>query len=284
LKRNSAYLLVVIASWLTAITLSSAQSAEEIEHLINTAQQKRYNDQYLESFNIIDSALQLANHTENKALIANCLSEKGVAAMYLGRYGKALDVFQQGLLIREEFSDSAGMQESFNYIATIHHAQSDFELAKKYYEKSLELAERTRRKKKLAVLKNNLGVLSEDQGNYLKALKYHSESLSIWESLSDTAWISVSLRHIGKCYSQQSQLIQALVSYEKAHDLSEKSGSNTNVVRSAVSLGELKLKMRDYESARNWCQKSYDRSLKHNFLLGIQESVECLTTAFEGLI
>lgn len=275
------YCLVI---WCIAPFFAAGQTVGHVSELLNRAEEERHNDRYLDSYATIDSALQLGYITGDKKTIANCLSEKGVAAMYLGRYGKALDALQKGLIIREQISDSVGMQESFNYIATIHHAQSDYDLAKYYYSKSLGIAERTTRKRKLAVLQNNLGVLAEDQGNFLEALNFHSESLSLWEAMNDTAWISVSLRHIGKCYSQQGQLLQALVSYEKAYELSKQSGSShRNVARVAVSLGELKLKMGDFKGAREWCQGAYDLSSKHNILVGIQESSECLTVAHEEL-
>lgn len=281
LSSHNLYCLVI---WCIAPFFAAGQTVGHVSELLNRAEEERHNDRYLDSYATIDSALQLGYITGDKKTIANCLSEKGVAAMYLGRYGKALDALQKGLLIQEQISDSVGMQASFNYIATIHHAQSDYDLAKYYYSKSLGIAERTKRKRKLAVLQNNLGVLAEDQGNFLEALNYHSESLSLWEAMNDTAWISVSLRQIGKCYSQQGQLLQALVSYEKAYELSKQSGSShRNVARIAVSLGELKLKMGDFKGAREWCQGAYDLSLKHNILVGIQESSECLTVAHEEL-
>lgn len=259
------------------------QSEEHIDELLSQARHDRFNDKYLESLSKLDSALGLSYELADQQLIAACLSELGVGAMYLGRHGEALNAFQKGLTIREGLSDSSGMQESFNYIATVHHAQSNYALAKLYYEESMAIAEQMDSLRMLAVLRNNLGVLSEDQGDYTSAINYLNGSMNMWEAMSDTAWISVSLRHLGKCYQKQGQFEKSEEVYEKAYRLSQQSGSNRNVVRAAVALGELKLQTENPNGSVSWCEAAHKLALKHDILVGIQESADCLTKAHEML-
>ena len=268
---------------MSTLTNGYAQHISKIQELLRIAKEQRIEDNYIQAYAYTDSALQLSYQTDDQNLIAKCISEVGIAAMYLGRYTDALEAFHKGIQIRESLADSIGMQESYNYIATVHHAQSNHDLAAQYYKLSMRIAESRKDQRKLAVLHNNLGDLFKDKGDYQTAIDNHNISLEIWKTMKDTAWQSVSLRHIGNCYENQGDLYKALAAYEKSLFLSEKAGSNRNIVRASVALGTINLKLGNYGAAEAWCSESFEVAQEHGISMAVQESSDCLANAHEKM-
>ncbi|PLW97346.1 MAG: hypothetical protein C0591_06755, partial [Marinilabiliales bacterium] len=99
----------------------------------------------------------------------------------LGDDSKALSIYEQSLLIREEISDKRG----------------------------------------IAGILNNIGELYMDKGDYMIAEEYFLRSLNINKEISDKSQTAINLINIGKINNIQNQYTQAIIWCEKALHIAE---------------------------------------------------------------
>ena len=166
-------------------------------------------------------------------------------------------------------------------MASVHHAQSDYQIARKYYQKSLSIRERLNDPKTLGISFNNIGSLNEDIGDYTTALEFHQKAMEKWVQLVDTSWIAVSITHIGYCHQKQGKFALALSNYRSSYELNLIAGSRMSVIRSCIPIGDLYLELGKPDSAMIWCKKAYKLSQESNNLYGIKESCWCLSEIHE---
>ncbi|MCF8465020.1 MAG: tetratricopeptide repeat protein [Flavobacteriales bacterium] len=265
------------------MSVNTAISVESFESLITQGRSERKDGDYDASFATLTKAHKQSNQLGNQVLISKALSELGVTRMYQGRYSGALEFFHECIIIQEALEDSVGLADSYNFIASVHHAQTDYTIASKYYLRSLSLREKLGDQVPLGVVYNNLGTLYADQGNLEDGLEYHNKSMDIWKELRDTSWIAISLRHIGFCRERQGNADEALKSYLEGYHLSVKKGTRMNVMRASMPIGNLYLKMGDPQKALDWCKQAYLLSMEESNLYGIQESCLCLSEVYDRL-
>lgn len=253
------------------------------------AKDLRQSGGYDEAFSVLDSAYTLSKRMGQEALIADAASQLGVINMYQGRYSDALKKLHEGLLIRERIHDSVGLAASYNYIASVHHAQTDYEIAIDYYSKTQRIQERLildsalYNIRLLGITYNNIGSLYADLGSYSEGIDYLDKSLEIWTQLKDSTWIPIVLRHKGVCFQNQGQTDKALETFLTGYELSKEMGTRMNVIRASMPLGELYLELGKPDKALPWCEEAHELSLEENNLYGIEESCWCLYRIYEGL-
>ena len=263
--------------------VDTAQLRNEIERLLDKSKALKREGNYDVSYIKLDSAVTLSKTIDNEELISLTLSELGVICMYQGRYSNALQFIHEGLMIREALNDSAGLSESYNYVASVHHAQTDYDIAINYYNRSLTILKGLNDSKSLGILYNNLGSLYADKTEYEKALEYHNKSMGIWQEMNDTSWIAISLGHIGICYQKQGRSDEALTVFMRSYEMNLNGGSRMNVIRSCMPIGNLYLELGKPKEARKWCEEAYALSVEGSNLYGIKESCWCLSDVYEGM-
>ena len=79
----------------------------EFAQLIAMADSLKTVGNYGAAYNMYEKANVAIDSTYTKQLHAYALGEEGVTCMYLGRYAKALECFQNSLKMREALGDSA---------------------------------------------------------------------------------------------------------------------------------------------------------------------------------
>lgn len=261
----------------------------EFERLMESAKDLRLKGEYDMAYTVLDSAYDLSQGLGQEALIADAASQIGVIKMYQGAYSDALKKLHEGLIIRENIKDSVGMAASYNYIASVHHAQTDYEIAIDYYGKTQVIQEKLIADsvlfnvRLLGITYNNMGSLYADLGTYNKAINYLDKSLEIWEQVQDSTWIPIVLRHRGVCYQNEGRLDDALETFLIGYQMSKEVGTRMNVIRASMPIGELYLELGKPDKALRWCEEAHTLSLEENNLYGIKESCWCLSEIYEGL-
>lgn len=96
------------------------------------------------------------------------------------------------------------------------HFRSNPDLARRYAEEALALAEEIGFEKGAFKLINNLGVLHSNQGNYDLALEYHYRNLAHYEEIGDMGRVANSLVNIGGVKFAQGAYESALLDYQRA--------------------------------------------------------------------
>ena len=128
---------------------------------------------------------------------------------------------------------------ALNNIGYISDNQGDVQKALEYYHKSLRIQEEIDNKYGIAMGLNNIGSVYNNQGDITKALEYFQKSLKISESLVDKNGIAYSLNNIAGIYIDQGDTIQALVYYHETLDILEEVGDKLLIAHSLMNIGGL---------------------------------------------
>lgn len=84
------------------------------------------------------------------------------------------------LSVFEEYEDLAGLAFAYNILGDLARTKRDIPSAKKYYQRSLELARQTGEKYREAILHTNMGFIAFHEGEYRRAEKVIKDGLSIF--------------------------------------------------------------------------------------------------------
>ncbi len=130
--------LVLLVGPCDQISAQNTHNAEtdkvvkQIDEMMIRSKEIKRSGNYDLAYQVLDSAMILSKRIDHKKLMALTLSELGVVCMYQGRYSNALEFMHKGVVIRDVLNDSAGLADSYNYIASVHHAQTDHSIALNY--------------------------------------------------------------------------------------------------------------------------------------------------------
>jgi tetratricopeptide (TPR) repeat protein len=96
------------------------------------------------------------------------------------------------------------------YLGLIFESLGDYDGAKEYYRRSLDVARELNDKKGIAESLQCLGILQQNQGNYREAVKFYKESLDLFESLNHQEEIAELLHQMGLLHEEMKNYEKAL--------------------------------------------------------------------------
>ena len=109
---------------------------------------------------------------------------------------------------------------------------------------------------------NDIGVVYDDQGNYIKALEYHGKAMDIRERVlgSDHHDTSSSYNNIGLVYYDQGNYAKALEYFRKALDIRERvlGSDHPSTATSYNNIGAVYFSQGDYDKALKFYKKALD--------------------------
>jgi len=127
----------------------------------------------------------------------------------------AIDEYNNFLKLEND-STSKGSIDQLNRIAICYKNLSDFEKARFYYEKAVELGIRSNYHKGVGDSYSGIGQIFERSGKYDKGMEYYTKSTEAFKRIGDSIGLSVSYNNIGNIMYYQGNFEQALKYYKKA--------------------------------------------------------------------
>ena len=97
-----------------------------------------------------------------------------------------------------------------------YYRESRWNLAQEKFTQALALNRLIDRRDGIAANLNNLGVISQEQGNLTQALDFFQEALAIHRELGDPEGLSETLNNLGTVYQAQGRLHEAQEAYQEA--------------------------------------------------------------------
>jgi tetratricopeptide (TPR) repeat protein len=176
---------------------------------------------------------------------SKALNDKGNAAKFLndigGTYGdwgdknKALEYYQQALLLHREIGAKGGEAVCLNNIGAAYAHLGYKDRALEYYEQALPLHQTSEDKNGEATTLINIGATYSDIGYKDRALRYYEQALILSQTIKDTRRETAALNHIGAAYSDLGDKNKALEYYDRAlilsHILENKSAEAETLYR-----------------------------------------------------
>jgi tetratricopeptide (TPR) repeat protein len=152
----------------------------------------------------------------------------------------------------EQTSDEGEKATYYNNLGCIKDHQGDYKKAIEYYEKALEIEEKTLppNHSSLATSYNNIGILYDNMVEYSKAFSFYEKDLEISQKSlpSNHPLLATSYNNIGILYDNVGKYSKALLYYERAQNTFQSSLSENHpyikTVQGKIEL--LKKKLRIY--------------------------------------
>ncbi|HLP11893.1 MAG TPA: tetratricopeptide repeat protein [Flavobacteriales bacterium] len=223
-------------------------------------------------------SLYVSRKLKNKKLEGWCLNLAGLAYDYLARPDSALFFYQQSIKIKKKIGDTDGMASSYLNIGVLYLYQNDFDKAIVYYEKSLTLYKKTNNEKRIAGVYNNMGSVYRQQKKYAQALKMYELAYALKVRVKDSTGISNALGNMGIVYQHLGDYKKAGELMEKSLEIDKMSHNTYNYISSCISLGELKLYMRDLPASQKYLDTAILLGKKVNAVHALDDAYKVYTT------
>ncbi len=213
----------------------------------NLAQASKELGDYEKCLRNLKITMTLFNKIKNNPQLGNVLNELGTVYYHKSDYDSAKFYFEKSLEIKKTIGDKQGMASAFNNIAIIYRNKGDHEKALDYNFKALKLREEINDKKGIAGSYTNIGIIYDQQNNYAKAMEYDFKSLKIKEELGNKNGIAKSLDNIGVGYTRLKNYKKALEYNLRALKLREEINDKNGMAYSLTNLGAVYENLKYYD-------------------------------------
>ena len=171
--------------------------------------------------------------------VAGAAIWQGKTQLNMGRFDKAMELFQQGLEASTQGGTTQQEGAAVNLMGNVYKRSGQLDKAEEFYKKALEVAVGAGdRRRKGRVLKC-LGDVDRMKGNPSGALEKYSEALKIAEGAGDNQGMGYILHGTGRAELSLGQYDKAAEHFQKALEASRRSGNVRDQARAHGQLGRM---------------------------------------------
>ncbi|CAF3554837.1 unnamed protein product [Adineta steineri] len=203
----------------------------------------------------------LTNRIQEEASGSTGWQRLGSLLLYIGQFNKAEELYN---VLLEQTTDTSERTLYYNQLGSIHLNQGDYEKTVWFYEKALEIQQKTvsSNHPSLATLYNNIGMVYNKIGEYRKALSFYGKALEIDQKTlhSNHPYLATSYNNIGNVYNKREEYSKAFSFYGKALEIREKCllSNHPDLASSYNNIGSVCDSMGEYSKALS----SHEKALK----------------------
>ncbi len=169
---------------------------------------------------IIDSLINQVQHTTNDTIKVDLFYEIGKKYYYLSDFDSAKIYTQKSLELSEKMKFQKGLQKSNFFYANIYFRESYFETVIYHANICLKICRSRNDIESEAKCLNLLGITYRKKGEYNKALNFYFKALPIWEKVGNKRKIAILLNNIGLIYYYLEKYDDALTYYNASFKIS----------------------------------------------------------------
>ncbi|WP_084669106.1 CHAT domain-containing protein [Spirulina major] len=169
---------------------------------------------------------------------ANTLNDIGSVYNALGEKSRALEYFNQALLLRRAISNRIGEAITLNNIGIVYDDLGEKSRALEYYNQALPLFHAVEDRDGEATTLNNIGRVYSTLGEKSRALEYYNQGLSLFRTVGNRGGEATTFNNIGRVYDFLGEREKALNSFKQALLLFQAVGDRNG---EAVSLNNIGL-------------------------------------------
>jgi tetratricopeptide (TPR) repeat protein len=183
----------------------------------------------------------------------------GILLLKMGQPDKAHQVYE---VMLQQASDEGGKAGIYHQLGSIKNAQGQYKEAIIFYEKSLEIDQKTLPPThlNLAGSYNNIGLVYRKMSKYSKALSYYEKALEIQQKSLPPTHLDLggSYNNIGMAYYNMGEYSKALSYYEKALEIRQKTlpPTHPDLAMSYNNIGLVYNNMGEYSKAVSLYQRA----------------------------
>jgi tetratricopeptide (TPR) repeat protein len=190
----------------------------------------------------------------------------GMIKLLLGQVEKAIEYYEQALVISKETGDRRGEGTHLGNLGSAYGDLGQVEKAIEYYEQALVISKETGDRRSEGTHLGNLGSAYSHIGQVEKAIEYYEQALVISEETGDRRGEGTHLGNLGSAYSDLGQVEKAIEYYEQALVISKETGDRRgegahlgNLGLAYSHLGQVEKAIEYYEQALAISKETGDR-------------------------
>jgi len=241
-----------------AIELSEKISYQEGKGkaLRNLAVVHSINNQFVESNQASNLAIDVFRSLNDLKSIANCWTIFGINARKRGNFDEAFEQYNNALGVYETLMDTTSILKIEGNIANLQYIRGDYSSAQKTYQRIITYQNRIGNSEEVARQFGNIARSYSKQGNYPLALENFYSANQILDSLNISYEISNNLNNIGLIYYQLEMFSEAIASLEQGLLLSDNLKNTKRKADLYNNLGNCYLQLNDISKAKDYYEKS----------------------------
>jgi len=162
----------------------------------------------------LESQLRAAHSVKHREAEGNALGNLGIAYHSLGDARKAIEFYEQALVIDREIGDRRGEGNALGNLGIAHADLGDAHKAIEYHEQALVIDRETGDRRGEGNTLGNLGLAHADLGDAHKAIEYHEQALVIDREIGDRRGEGQDLGNLGSAYHSLGDTSKAIEIYE----------------------------------------------------------------------
>ncbi len=225
----------------------------------------------LKANNFLDSLkFQLRNTTdlEEQSRLCKVIGDTyySISQDSIMMYYAAADKYAQRTTTHK---DDVNILRSYGYYHT--NLSNKYAEAISYYEKAIATSQQNNDERNVALIKNDLGIVSWKKGDFQSAIQSHFEAENIAAQLDDPDLRMRTLLSLGIIHNEGSRNEEAKTFYLKALPLADEVGHKRAKALILNNLGKVYRDLENYEASNNYFEQalSYFNDNKNNYWLGI---------------
>lgn len=186
----------------------------------------------------LNEALKYCRKTKDKDNESLILMSMGKLYGDMGQWDKAIEYFQNSLLISEELSDLKRKARIITNIGVTYLFKGDISAGYVTLKESLTICETINAEDIYIMALNNMGIYYDMVGEWRKALEVYKKSLSISKKNNNIIEMSNIMGNLGFAYSSLNKSVQAIYYFKQSIKISERIGDIYNKGINYIHLGE----------------------------------------------
>ncbi len=183
-----------------------AQAFQNLLITMRLGNQSYYQGDMTLAFSNYNAALELFQTTSNQKGQGMCLNNLGNIYRNWGNFDKAMECYEQSIIIGEKQEDLAGLSSRYNNRGLLYLSRENFDLARQDFARALQIDDKIDDAKGKATRKRNFGLMHimEKKGDLAK--KILEEALQIDKGLDNTEGIVEDQFAFGRLYLLTNEL------------------------------------------------------------------------------
>jgi len=195
-------------------------------------------------------ALDLAERIEDRLLVANIRSNRGVINWRKGEIDEALSAISESVQEFEDLNDAEGITRATLNIGNIKLNQGNYDRAIECYRRVVDyFSEVNKNERNVALYTGNMGIAYMYKGLFKEAEECYSKQLEICERLGDRHSLATVTTNMGELYRNMGDLNKAMEYFNRASMIFEEVGDINRYGCALGNIGIIQYTRGDFESA-----------------------------------
>jgi len=207
--------------------------------------------------------------TENNEETSRLLYRRGLIEMRKGRYDLAEKYFSKSLKLAKKYGKKKDIANAYHVLGTNFSHKGKYDKALEFIEKGLEIRKEIDSTHGKAFSYSNIGGIYLDRGEIDKALDNYRKSKNIFKKIGDKGNLAMLYTNLGNCHMRKGELDKAYKNHKKSYDIFEDIGNKRGVNIALNNLGNYYLLKGEFEKAEKYYMDSLKMSEDNDLKFGI---------------